>query len=96
VHTAQLVVRRHLDHLPAELLPAIVLLKGDRAALLQVQADGRLLVQYPESEGAVLVEREVLQAQYAGVMCFVRPQFRLEKRSIQAGTERAAATGSGP
>lgn len=87
-HCTARVVRRHLDHLPAELLPAIVLLKGDRAALLlQVQADGRLLVQYPESEGAVLVEREVLQAQYAGVMCFVRPQFRLEKRSIQAGTE---------
>lgn len=59
-HCTARVVRRHLDHLPADLLPAIVLLKGDRAALLlQVQADGRLLVQYPESEGAVLVEREV-------------------------------------
>lgn len=87
-HCTVRVVRRDLNRLPVALLPAIVLLQGDRAALLlQVQADGQMLVQYPESEGAVAVQPEALQAEYAGVMCFVRPQFKLEKRSVQDGTQ---------
>ncbi|WP_370682632.1 type I secretion system permease/ATPase [Comamonas sp. GB3 AK4-5] len=87
-HCTARVVRRDLERLPAALLPAIVLLEGSRAALLlQELADGRLLVQFPESDSPVSMEHAELQAIYSGVICFVRPQFRLEKRSIQAGVE---------
>ncbi|MEG0114349.1 MAG: type I secretion system permease/ATPase [Comamonas sp.] len=87
-HCSARVVRRDLGNLPQALLPAIVLLEGNRAALLlQVQADGRLVVQYPELDSPVVLEHDALQQVYAGVMCFVRPQFRLDKRAAQAGTQ---------
>lgn len=87
-HCTARVVRRNLDDLPQSLLPAIVLLQGNRAALLlQVLADGKLLVQYPEASSPVVLEREALLASYAGVMCFVRPQFRVEQRAEQTGTK---------
>lgn len=86
-HCTSRVVRRNLDRLPQELLPAILLLQDNRAALLlQVQDDGQMLVQYPEIDSPVLVARDALLADYSGVICFVRPQFRLDKRSQQAGT----------
>ena len=85
-HCTARVVRRGLDNLPAALLPAIVLLHGNRAALLlDAQQDGKLLVQFPESDSPVSMARDELQAAYSGVMCFVRPQYRIEKRSVQEG-----------
>jgi ATP-binding cassette subfamily C protein LapB len=87
-HCTARVVRRELDHVPAALLPAIILLEGSRAALLlREQENGKLLLQFPESDSPVVMERTELQALYSGVMCFVRPQYRLEKRSIQDGTQ---------
>lgn len=83
-HFTARVIRRDLDNLPAALLPVIVLLHGNRAALLlEATADGTLLLQFPESDTPVRVERDAFQASYLGVMCFVRPQYRIEKRSEQ-------------
>ncbi|WP_167003503.1 type I secretion system permease/ATPase [Comamonas sp. Tr-654] len=82
------IVQRGLDDVPQGLLPAILILHGGRACLLlRGQESGRFLVQYPESESPVEVEAQVLQQDYAGLMCFVRPQFRFEPRSVQQGME---------
>lgn len=78
-HCTTRIVRRDLQNLPSGLLPVIVLLKENRACLLlQELADGNYLVQYPEAGSPVPVPQEQLQAQYSGLLCFVRPQFQLD------------------
>ncbi len=82
------IVQRELGGVPEGLLPAIVLLEGNRACLLlKALPEGRFLVQYPEIGSPVEVERATLLQEYAGMMCFVRPQFRFEQRSVQPGLE---------
>lgn len=82
------IVQRGLDDVPQGLLPAILILHGGRACLLlRAQESGCFLVQYPESDSPVEVEAQVLLQDYAGLMCFVRPQFRFEPRSVQQGME---------
>ena len=78
------IVRREIAGVPDGLLPAILLLQNNRAALLLKQLDaGRYLVQFPESSSPLEVRAEELQAIYTGFMCFVRPQFRFERRAEQ-------------
>lgn len=80
------IVQRGLEDLPDGLLPAILILNGNRACLLlRTLADGRFLLQYPESNSPVEVDRQTLMREYAGLMCFVRPQFQFEQRSVQEG-----------
>ncbi len=82
------IVQRSLDAVPQGLLPAILILHGGRACLLlRTLESGRFLLQYPESESPVEVEAQALLQDYAGLMCFVRPQFRFEPRSVQQGME---------
>lgn len=82
------IVQRSLDSVPQGLLPAILILNGGRACLLlRALESGRFLLQYPESESPVEVEAQALLQDYAGLMCFVRPQFRFEPRSVQQGME---------
>ncbi|WKL18673.1 type I secretion system permease/ATPase [Comamonas testosteroni] len=82
------IVQRTLDDVPQGLLPAILLLHGGRACLLlRAQEGGRVLLQYPESDSPVEVELQALLQDYTGLMCFVRPQFRFEQRSVQQGME---------
>ncbi len=82
------IVQRSLDAVPQGLLPAILILNGGRACLLlRALESGRFLLQYPESESPVEVEAQALLQDYAGLMCFVRPQFRFEPRSVQQGME---------
>ncbi|MFT3813973.1 MAG: type I secretion system permease/ATPase [Acidovorax sp.] len=92
-HCTTRIVRRSLDGVPQGLLPAIVLLNGNRACLLlQELPGGACLVQYPEAGSPVEVERAQLQAQYSGLLCFVRPQFQLE-RNVDASTAAAPRSG---
>ena len=83
-HCTARVVRRDLEGIPQGLLPAILLLQGNRACLLlQESASGQLIVQFPESASPVEIEKKALAQQYAGLMCFVRPQFHFEARAKQ-------------
>lgn len=76
------ILRRELQGVPAGLLPAILILNNQRAALLlQELSDGRFVVQYPESQDHVTLSAEQLAQIYSGFMCFVRPQFRFEQRA---------------
>ncbi|WP_424953335.1 type I secretion system permease/ATPase [Comamonas aquatica] len=78
------ILRRSLQDVPTGLLPAIVLLHNNRAAiLLEERADGSFLLQFPEVASPVEMTTTELQAMYTGYLCFVRPQFRFEKRAAQ-------------
>lgn len=82
------IVQRDLAGVPDGLLPAILILNGNRACLLLKElSGGKFLVQYPESDAPVEVSAQALQQDYAGLMCFVRPQFWFEQRSVQQGME---------
>lgn len=86
-HCTTRIVRRGLKNLPDGLLPVIVLLQGNRACLLlQSLPDGRYLVQYPEAGSPIEVSHDVLQAEYSGLMCFVRPQFQFQRGSEPMST----------
>ncbi len=78
------VVRRQLDDIPVGLLPAILILNGQRACLLLEAKDGGYLIQYSESATPVAVPAYILAEQYSGIACFVRPDFRVEERAANA------------
>ena len=85
-HCSTRIVQRELSHLPQELLPVILILHNNRACLLlQDLGEQGWLVHYPEADSPVPVSDAQLQSSYAGMMCFVRPQFRFQRRAVQAG-----------
>jgi ATP-binding cassette subfamily C protein LapB len=78
------IVRRSLEALPEDLLPAILLLKNNQACVLLEADDERgFLIHYPEAPEPMRVSHEALLEQYAGLICFVRPNFRSERRAQQ-------------
>jgi ATP-binding cassette subfamily C protein LapB len=83
-------VRQPLEKIRAGLLPAILLLEGQRACLLlEWTAEGDARVRFPESgETETIVGREELAGQYAGIVCYVRPRFRFEARVPEVGKLR--------
>ncbi|CUR74575.1 type I secretion system ATPase [Achromobacter xylosoxidans] len=91
------VVKRPLDGLPSDLLPAILLLNGERACLLLKRDGDKCVISHPELGGsAVEMSAAELDAQYTGLVCFVRPQFRFDARARRKWPRCANATGSGP
>lgn len=90
------IARRTLDKLRPSLLPVILLLKEKQACiLLEWMEDGRARVRYPENgESADTLSREELDAQYAGIVFFVRPVFNFDPRSPDSG-KSSRNTGSG-
>lgn len=85
------VVRRGLQHISEALLPAILMLRNERACLLLgAQPDGTLLVSHPELGGsAVPITAEELARDYTGYACLVRPQFRYDNRTPEVGKMRS-------
>src|SRR5690606_22990373 len=59
-HCSARLLRRGLDNLPDALLPAILVLKGERACLLLESRGSSYMVQYPESVTPVEVAANVL------------------------------------
>ena len=83
------VAKRALGEIAQDLLPAILLLKGQRACLLLSQSGTRYTVSHPElGAGAVDIDATDLAASYAGVVCLVRPQFCFDARAPEIGTVR--------
>lgn len=79
--SARLSQRRLADINPS-LLPAILLLRGNSACVLLEVREGSCLVCYPEvGASAVEIAADLLDEQYLGVTCYVRPQFRFEPRA---------------
>jgi len=83
------VVKRELDSISQDLLPAILLLHGERACLLLKKDGGKYVVSHPELGGSSMeMEPEELAAQYTGVVCFIRPQFRFDARAPEVAKVR--------
>ncbi|MFA7438082.1 type I secretion system permease/ATPase [Castellaniella sp.] len=72
--------RRTLDQLPSGLLPAILMLSGERACLLLEAGKDTCTVQFSEGGGPVRMPRAELEQDYTGLVAFVRPEFRFDKR----------------
>ncbi len=88
-HCSARLLKRKLTNLPEAVLPAILVLRGQRACLLLETRPGAFLVQYPESASPVEVPADVLQADYAGLAYFVKPLFRFEARARDATKARS-------
>ncbi len=88
--TARL-ARRSLDALRPSLLPAVLLLHGQQACvLLEWLPSGEARVRFPEGgDSAVVMAQEALQAQYAGVVFFMRPVFKFDRRAPETGSVRS-------
>lgn len=85
-HCTTRIVRRTLSGVPSGLLPAILILHGNRACLLlEDRGERGWLVQHPESASPVEMPRDELLNAYAGMMCFVRPQYHFERRALVKG-----------
>ena len=84
--TAKL-ARRKLADLRPGLLPVILLLKDNQACiLLEWLPDGRARVRSAESgESAEMLSKDELEAQYAGIVFFVRPVFNFDQRAPDTG-----------
>lgn len=84
------IVRRDIDGIPEGLLPAILILHGGRACLLLEVRDETCMVQYPEAGSPIEVRTRDLLAEYTGMACFVRPQFRYEARAKEGRKARSS------
>ncbi len=73
-------LRRGLKQIPALALPAMLLLKDGRCAILLVwEDDGRARIMPSETEGGeVTVAAELLEADYSGEVFFAQPQHKLD------------------
>ena len=85
--------RLELAALDAAALPAILVLKDNRACVLLGWQDdeaggSQARVLLPETgQGAVSLSRDELAARYTGVVLFARPHFRFDSRTERAETE---------
>ncbi|WP_447918953.1 type I secretion system permease/ATPase [Achromobacter aegrifaciens] len=83
------VVKRTLDSISQDLLPAILLLNGERACLLLKKDGDNYVVSHPELGGSSMeISAAELSAQYTGLVCFVRPQFRFDARAPEVAKVR--------
>jgi len=85
-HFSARIVQRNLEDIAPNLMPAILLLDGERACLLLGVRDDGFLVSFPESGASSdLISKAELAARYTGLVAFVRPQFRFEDRAPRVG-----------
>lgn len=89
-HLSSNLVRSPLAHLKTALLPAIVLLQGERACVLLGYNEDRsqARVVYPElGDAPVLVPLATLEADYLGTSIYARPTQRFDARTpeVRAG-----------
>jgi len=85
-------VKRSLDSLDESLMPVVLLLKDRDACILVGWEDGgataRVLM--PElGEAAISLSLEDLEARYAGMAIFARPQYRFDRRAAVVNPARA-------
>jgi ATP-binding cassette subfamily C protein LapB len=75
--------RLKLTELDGDVLPAILVLKDNKACvLLSLDREGNARLLMPETgQGLVTLQREALEQRFSGVVLFVRPHFRFDGRS---------------
>jgi ATP-binding cassette subfamily C protein LapB len=81
--------RLGLDEIDAAALPAILILKDNRACVLLAwdTTVGAASVLLPETgQGAATLTRDELAQRHTGVVLFIRPHFRFDKRTESMGS----------
>lgn len=80
-------VRMPIESIPARLLPAIVLLDGRRACVLteRLGADRLRIVEPAAPECPMEIASADLAAEYAGIVCVLRPRHRFDARTPEVG-----------
>ena len=80
------VVRRPLEKISNLVLPAVLLLNGGRACILeQVSTDGTARIIPPESgDGEKQLPLEELAAEYCGYAIFTQPSYRFDERTKES------------
>ena len=75
-------VSRKLDAIPRVVLPCVVLLKENRAAVLVAKSDSHCTLILPETgKGEVKMSRSELEAEYLGSCLFIKPEFTFDSRA---------------
>lgn len=85
------VMRRKLTEINGALLPAILLLNDEQVCVItRLDREAQVAeVIYPElDDAAVELPLEQLQEQYAGSLIYCRPDFKLERRHADFGTDK--------
>jgi ATP-binding cassette subfamily C protein LapB len=82
--------RLPLAELDASALPAVLILNGNKACVLQGFGNEGARVLLPETgQGSITLPLDELAKRYSGVVLFVRPHFRFDQRTpVQRGTRR--------
>jgi ATP-binding cassette, subfamily C, bacterial LapB len=83
------IVYRSPEEIEPALLPAVIMLEGERACLLMGWTGGGKLAQvvYPDlNEAAVEIPREELVEKASGAAIVCRPRFRFDQRAPRTGT----------
>lgn len=77
------VLRRGINEIPEQALPAVVLLHGKRACLLLERIDANSMrVSMPETPDAThIMSADELERSHAGYVILVRPKFRFDARA---------------
>jgi len=74
--------RQDLAEIDAAALPAILILKNDKACVLLGHEAGGARVLLPETgQGSVVLGDDELAARFSGLVLFVRPHFRFDSRT---------------
>jgi len=83
--------RLPLAELDAAALPAILILNGNKACVLQALGTDGARVLLPETgQGSVTLPLADLEARFTGVVLFVRPHFRFDARTPDVARPRQA------
>lgn len=90
-HFSSRLLQRRLTEVNTALLPAIALLEDEQVCVITRLDldDGVAEVIYPElDDAAVEIELKQLQSQYSGHLIYCRPDFKLEQRHADFGTDK--------
>jgi len=75
-------VRRSIAKIPDLVFPCVVLLKGNRAAVLVSRSGGDCTVILPETgSGQITLEQKSLEEEYIGTCIFLKPVYAFDARS---------------
>jgi len=82
--------RQPLSELDPAALPAILILQGNKACVVQgIGPDGARVLLPETGQGAITLPYDELARRYSGVVLFVRPHFRFDQRTpLQRPTRR--------
>lgn len=76
------IVKRRIEAIPQLVFPCVLLLKGNRAAVLVGRTDDQYSIILPETgSGEVTIDKSSLENDYIGTCIFLKPNFAFDARA---------------